>query len=158
MLAVNWAVLSFVMVVLFVIALALPQQFIKFTVSFPTGLVLSGIFAISLHSLIIFIFSRAKKLRTAAAYADGKAVKMLEYTISTVCWALYALLWWYNALEATSIFLFVPTYFVTSLVIYHACFNYFARGEINRKVLLLLAGNIWTLGHYTLILLKVLKP
>ena len=158
MLAVNWAVFSFVMVVLFVIALALPQQFVKFAVSFPIGLVLSGIFAISLHSLIIFILSRSKKLRTAAAYTDGRAVKILEYTASAVCWVLYSLLWWYDALEATAIFLFVPTYFVTSLVVYHVCFNYFARDEINKKTLWVLAGNIWTLGHYTLILLKILKP
>ena len=61
MLAVNWAVFSFVMVVVFVIALALPQQFIKFAVSFPTGFILAGIFAISLHSLIIFLFVAVQK-------------------------------------------------------------------------------------------------
>jgi hypothetical protein len=157
-LAVNWAVFSFVIVVLFVIALALPPQFIKWAVSFPTGFALCGIFAIGLHGLIIFILSRSKQLRTAAAYTDGRAVKMLEYTISAVCRVLYSLLWWYHALEATVIFLFVPTYFVTSLAIYHVCFNCFARGKIDQKTLWVLAGNIWTLGHYTLIFLKVLKP
>ena len=158
MLAVNWAVFSFMIVVFFVIALALPPQFTKFAVSFPTALVLCGVFAISLHGFIIFIFSRSKKLRMAAAFADGRAVKMLEYTASTSCWVLYFLLWWYGALEATAIFLFVPTYFVTSLVIYHVCFNHFARGKLSKRTLWVLAGNIWTLGHYTLILLKILKP
>jgi len=157
-LAVNWAVFSFAIVVLFVIALALPSQFIKWAVSFPTGFVWCGIFAISLHSLIIFILSRSKQLRTAAAYTDGRAVKMLEYTVSAVCWVLYSLLWWYHALEVTAIFLFIPTYFVTSLAIYRVSFNYFARGKIDRKALWVLAGNVWTLGHYTLIFLKVLKP
>ena len=157
-LAVNWAVFSFVIVVFFVIGLALPPQFIKWAVSFPTGFVLCGIFAISLHGLIILILSRSKQLRTAAAYTDGRAVKMLEYTVSAVCWVLYSLLWWYDALEATAILLFVPTYFVTSLAIYHVCFNYLAHGKIDKRTLWVLAGNIWTLGHYTLIFLKILKP
>jgi hypothetical protein len=67
-------------------------------------------------------------------------------------------LWWYGALEVTAIFLFIPTYFVTSLAIYRVSFHYFARGEVNKRTLWVLAGNIWTLGHYTLIFLKVLKP
>lgn len=158
MLAVKWAVFSFVIVVFFVISLALPPQFIKWTVSFPTGFILCGILAIGLHGLVIFILSRSKKLRTATAYADGRAVKMLEYTVSAVCWILYSLLWWYGALEATAVFLFIPTCFVTSLAIYRVSFNYFARGKIDKKALWVLAGNIWTLGHYTLIFLKILKP
>ena len=158
MLAVNWAVYSSVMVVLFVIALALPSEFIKSAVSFQTGFILCGFFAISLHALVVFFLSRSKKLRMVATCADRKAVKLLEYTVSVICWVLYALLWWYGALEATAGFLFIPTYFVTSLLIYHVSFNYFARGKVEKKTLWALIGNIWTLGHYTLILLKVLKP
>jgi len=158
MLAVTWAVFSFIMVVLFAIALALPRQFVRFGVSFPTGFILCGAFAIGLHSFILFTLSRPGRLRTTPAYAGGGSVKMLEYTVSGICWVLYLLLWWYGALEATVVFLFVPTYFITSLAVYRAGFIYFARGELNKKTLWVLAGNIWTLGHYTLILLKILKP
>ena len=97
------------------------------------------------------------KRQTTPILKDGQAVRVLEYTVSTVSWVLYFLLWWYNALEAASVFLFVPTYFATSLIAYHVCFGYLVRHEINKKTVLLLAGNFWTLGHYLLIFLKIVK-
>ncbi|HUE37331.1 MAG TPA: hypothetical protein VMO20_08065 [Candidatus Acidoferrum sp.] len=141
--AVNSAVHSFVMVVLFVIGL------IIFKVSFPGGLALTGAAAVALHLLTILSFSRSVK--PGHFLADAGGVKLLEYTISFVCWTLYAVMWWYRALDVTFIFLFIPTYFATSLATYHVCFNYFARLEINKKTLALLVINLWTLSRYLLI-------
>jgi hypothetical protein len=141
--AVNWTVYSFVMVVLFVIALAFSR------VSFPNALLLVGAVAILLHVLAILAIS--KYIRSVPMLADAGGVKLLEYTISIVCWVLYAVMWWYNALDVTFIFLFVPTYFATSLATYHVCFNYLARLEINKKTLALLLINLWTLSRYMLI-------
>lgn len=150
--AINWAVKSFVVVVLFVIALALQE---KFKVSFSKGLIITGGFAVALHGVVIYYYSRSNKWQTATISGDRGAVKALEYTVSIVCWALHFLLWWYGALDATGVFLFVPTYFATSLITFHVSFAYFARHEVQKKVLLLLLGNIWTLSHYIVIVLRI---
>jgi hypothetical protein len=150
--AINWAVNSFVIVVLFVIVLALPEWP---KISFSKGLVITGIFAVALHVLVIWLYSRSTKWRTAKTVNDSKALKALEYTVSIVSWVLQFLLWWYNALEATAVFLFVPTYFVTSLLTFHGFFGHLACRKINKKALFLLVGNFWTLGHYILIILRV---
>ena len=141
--AVNSTVYSFILVVLFVIALAISK------VSFPNALVLTAAAAVALHAFAILSFSRSVK--PGHVLADAGGVKLLEYTISFVCWALYAVMWWYHALDVTFIFLFIPTYFATSLATYHVCFNYFARLEINKKTLALLVINLWTLSRYMLI-------
>jgi hypothetical protein len=150
--AINWAVFGFIIAVLFAIALALPEQS---TISLSKGLIITSAFAAILHGLVILYFSRSKKWQTAPIVSDGGGVKVLEYTISIVCWVLSFVLWWYGAFEATAAFLFVPTYFATSLVTFHICFTYFARREINKRALLLLAGNFWTLGYYIVIILRI---
>ncbi len=150
--AINWAVNSFVIVLLFSIVLGLQELP---AVSFSKGLVIIGTFAITLHSLVIWLFSRSTKWRVGKTVDDGGAVKALEYTVSIVSWVLQGLLWWYNALDATSVLLFVPTYFVTSLLIFHVFFEYFLNRKINKKTLFLLAGNFWTFGHYIVIILRV---
>jgi hypothetical protein len=149
--AVNWAVYSFVMILLFVIALAFSK------ISFPKGLVLTGVVAIAVHILAILVISKSIRSATTSPLADGGGVKLLEYTISFVCWMLYAVMWWYHTLDATCVFLFIPTYFATSLATYHVCFNYFARLQINKKTIVVLAINLWTLTHYILIYLRILK-
>lgn len=141
--AVNSTVHSFIMVVLFVIALVISK------VSFPSGLLFAASAALALHVFVILSFSRSVK--SGHFLADAGGVKLLEYTISFVCWGLYAVMWWYRALDVTFIFLFIPTYFATSLATYHVCFNYFARLEINKKTLGLLVINLWTLSRYLLI-------
>jgi hypothetical protein len=150
--AINWTVNSFVIVLLLTIALGLPELP---TFSFLKGLVIVGTFATALHSLIICLFSRSTKWRVGITVNDRGAVKVLEYTISIVSWVLQGFLWWYNALDATAAFLFVPTYFVTSLLIFHGFFKYFIIRKMNKKTLLLLVGNFWTLGHYIVIVLRV---
>jgi len=151
-LAINWAVKSFVIVVILVIALALQEQF---KISFSKGLILTGVLAVILHGVVIYCYSRSNQWQTAFITGDRGAVKALEYTVSIVCWVLHFLLWWYGALDATALFLFVPTYFATSLIAFHVSFAYFARREIQKKVLLLLVGNIWTLSHYIVIILRI---
>jgi uncharacterized membrane protein YvlD (DUF360 family) len=150
--AINWAVNAFVIVLLFAIVIALPELP---TISFPKVLVIIGTFTIVLHSLIVWLFSRSIKWRINKTVNDGGAVKALEYTISIVSWILQGVLWWYNALDATAAFLFVPTYFITSLLIFHYFFENFVGHKINKKTLFLLAGNFWTLGHYIIIILRV---
>ena len=117
---------------------------------------LTGAFALVLHYAVVSF--QSKKLPATPDSRGKGSVKALEYTVSVVCWVLYFLLWWYQALEAASVFLFIPTYFATSLIAYHTCFNYFAHRQINKMTLLVLLGNIATLGHYTLIFLRIAKP
>jgi hypothetical protein len=150
--AINWAINAFVVVLLFAIVLDLPELP---TITFSKGLVIIGTFAIALHSLIVLLFSRLIKWRANKTVNDGGAVKVLEYTISIVSWILQGVLWWYNALDATAAFLFAPTYFITSLLIFHYFFENFISKKINEKTLFLLAGNFWTLGHYIIIILRV---
>jgi hypothetical protein len=150
--AINWAVNAFVIVLLFAIVLALPELP---TITFSKGLVIIGTFTIVLHSLIVLLFSRLTKWRAKITVNDGGAVKVLEYTISIVSWILQGVLWWYNALDATAGFLFVPTYFITSLLIFHYFFENLITKKINKKTIFLLAGNFWTLGHYIIIILRV---
>jgi hypothetical protein len=150
--AINWAVNSFVLVLLLAIVLGLLETP---AISFSKGLVIVGAFAIALHALTICVFYRSTKWRVNATVNDGGAVKALEYTISIVCWVLQGVLWWYDALEAAWVFLFIPTYFVTSLLVFHSSFEFFLNRKISRKRLFLLAGNFWTLGHSIVILLRV---
>lgn len=150
--AINWAVGSFVVVVLFVIALALPPQI---TISFSNGLILTSVFALILHGSVVFGLSRSKRWQRIRTAGDGTGVVALEYTVSVVCVVLYFTLWWYGALDAMAIFLLVPTYFATSLVTYHVLFAYLAQREIHKLTLLLLAGNAWTLAHYIVIMLQI---
>ena len=150
--AINWAVNSFVIVVFGLIVLGLLESP---AISFSRGLVIIGTFAIALHCIIIWLYSRSTQWRVNKTVDDGGAVKALEYTISIVSWVLQGLLWWYDALDATAAFLFVPTYFVSSLLIFHSFFDHFLKHKINKKTLFLLAGNFWTLGHYIVIVLRV---
>jgi hypothetical protein len=149
--AVNWAVYSFIGVVLTVIALA----FCK--VAFPQGLIFAGIAAIVFHGFAIFGVSKLIKSKTASIVNDTRGIKLLEYALSSVCWVLNAVLWWYHALDVAFLFLFIPTYFATSLVTYHVCFNYFAGHKNSQKTLLMLALNVSTLAHYVLICLKIVQ-
>ncbi len=148
----NWAVGSFVIVVLFVIALALPPQS---AISFSKGLILTCIFALTLHGSVLLGLFRSKRWQAVRKTRDGLAVVALEYTITIVCLVLHFMLWRYGALEATALYLLVPTYFVTSLVSFHVCFAYFARREVEKWTLMLLAGNVWTLAHYIVIILRI---
>ena len=149
--AINCTVGSFIIVLLFTVALALPEWP---TISFSKGLVMTGIFTVVLHSLVIWLYSRSTKWRTTKIVDDGGAVRALEYTVSIVSWFLQFVLWRYGALDATAGFLFVPTYFVASLLIFHGFFGYLAGRKINKKALFLLIGNFWTLGHYIVIVLR----
>jgi len=84
--AINWAVNAFVIVVLFVIVLALPEWS---KISFSKGLIISGHFySRPSWSRNLVIFPIIKNGARLKLFDDSRAVKALEYTISIVSWVL----------------------------------------------------------------------
>jgi len=154
MIAVDCAVYSFVATVFFVAGLALIEPL---KVSFREGLLLTVAFVAIVHGVGFAWFARSQKRAEVAGLVDGPAVKLLEYTVSTVIWGLHFLLWWYGAMEASCVFLFVPTCFVTSLLVYHGGFGWLAGKPVGRMKVLVVALNLWTLCYDLLIFLKVIK-
>jgi hypothetical protein len=150
-LAISWAVNSFVIVLLFGIALG----FAKIgSMTFVRALICVGAFSVIVHGSVIWYFSWSKKWRASQTVGDSDGLKLLEYTISVVCWTLQAVLWWYGASDAAFVFTFIPTYFVTSLLVFHEGFRHLAGLGIRRKTLLVLVGNVWTLSHAIITVLK----
>jgi hypothetical protein len=150
-LAINWAVNSFVIVLVF--AIVLGQSGIV-PLTFREALVAILLFAAFLHGTVMWACSSLIKRRASQGIGDSDGIKILEYTVSVVCWGLQLTLWWFGAEDATAIFTLVPTYFVTSLLIFHESFRYSAGLEVRRKTLLVLAGNIFSVGHAIVVVLK----
>ena len=150
--AIKWAVNSFVAVLFFAIMLASP---LCTGISYSRGLGLTGGFALVLHGLVIWLYSRSVKWPFVDSVSGERAVKALEYTVSIVSWVLQFLLWQHGAADATFAFLFLPTYFATSLMAFHICFGYFARRSFNKITLLFLAANIWTIARYFITIFKI---
>ena len=128
-LAINWAVNGFVLVLLFTITLGL---LVKPAIPFQ-ALVLTGIFAVAVHAAVIGFYSRSVKWRSGKTIGDSDGIKLLEYTVSIVSWVLQIVLWWYDALDAAAVFLFIPTYFVTSLLVFHEAFRLLGGLGKNKK-------------------------
>ena len=149
-LAINWAVNCFVIVLMVFIVLALEAPGISFSKEF----LIAGLSAIFIHGLIIYWYARSTKWRKGKLMEDTKAVKMLEYTVSIVCWTLQLLLWFYGALDAGVTLLFIPTYFVTSLMLFHIFFRQMMGFKVNKNVLFFLLANFYSLGHAIFIVWK----
>ncbi len=149
--AINWAVNCFVIALLFVIALAyldVPS------ITASRELALVGTFIVAVHGAVIWFYARSTKWRTARTIGDTDGIKMLEYTVSVVCWVIQFALWYYKALEAAVVFLFIPTYFVTSLLVLHISFRRLAGLEMDQKSRFFLVFNFCTLGHYIIVIIK----